>query len=226
MIYRTPTGLTSCRVDDHFIFLDIDADRYFRVADDLERAFLGLVSGGVCGAPETSRLIQAGILTADEELGSVAPTAPASPARRSVLEVSGTPSPCSFSVVLEIMAIIVATRLQLAMLPMKKILEHMIVVRDERISTPLPSRTPGIEKPIVDAVGIFRRGRLYAPVPTRCLLDSISLVRFLARRGVPAKLFFGVTHTPFSAHCWAQVDDLVLNDSVGNVAAYTPICVV
>ena len=38
-----------------------------------------------------------------------------------------------------------------------------------------------------------------------------------------ANLVFGVTGDPFSAHCWVQVDELVLNDTLGNANAYTPI---
>jgi hypothetical protein len=49
---------------------------------------------------------------------------------------------------------------------------------------------------------------------------------FLARRGLYANLVFAVTTDPFAAHCWAQVDDLVLNDSVGNAQSYTPIRIV
>ena len=59
-----------------------------------------------------------------------------------------------------------------------------------------------------------------------CLLDSIALVRFLARRGLYAQLVFGVTDDPFSAHCWVQAGDLVLNDTVGDVSAHTPIRVI
>lgn len=64
------------------------------------------------------------------------------------------------------------------------------------------------------------------PVETRCLLDSIAIVKFLARRHFHANIVIGVTGDPFSAHCWAQIHDMVLNDTIGNVRSFTPIRVI
>jgi hypothetical protein len=35
-----------------------------------------------------------------------------------------------------------------------------------------------------------------------------------------------VKASPFGAHCWLQEGDLILNDSVERVGAYTPIMIV
>jgi hypothetical protein len=59
-----------------------------------------------------------------------------------------------------------------------------------------------------------------------CLLDSLVLASVLLRHDVDARLHIGVTLTPFSAHAWVQVGDCVLDDTVANVAEYTPILVV
>jgi hypothetical protein len=58
------------------------------------------------------------------------------------------------------------------------------------------------------------------------LLDSLAMVMFLAKRGLHASIVIGVTSAPFSAHCWVQTGDLVLNDTVGNARAFTPIRVI
>ena len=70
---------------------------------------------------------------------------------------------------------------------------------------------------------LFASARIYTPVSPSCLLDSLSLIRFLSKRGLGAHLVFGVTHSPFSAHCWVQSGHWVLNDTVGNVHSYRPI---
>ncbi len=73
---------------------------------------------------------------------------------------------------------------------------------------------------------IFRLARPYIPIKPNCLLDSLALAKFLARRNLYADVVFGVTSDPFSAHCWLQTGTVVVNDSVGNVDTYTPIRVI
>jgi len=59
-----------------------------------------------------------------------------------------------------------------------------------------------------------------------CLFDSLSLSEFLASHGVFPAWVFGVQSRPFAAHCWLQLDGIVLNDTVDHVKRYTPIMVV
>jgi hypothetical protein len=59
-----------------------------------------------------------------------------------------------------------------------------------------------------------------------CLSDALSLSEFLAGYGVFPSWVFGVQSRPFAAHCWLQLDGLVLNDTVDHVKRYTPIMVV
>lgn len=226
MAYRTRADLSFCRIDDHLIFLDVEADRYFRLPDKLERAFVAFFAGGVCEEPDIQRLIAARVLTKDRGLANIASAEPIEPACRSALELSAESSPRRLGILPEVAAIVLSARLQLATRPLKVILRRLATDRRRHTSRSSSSAALDSDHAFVDAVALFRHARLYVPVPTRCLLDSISIVRFLARRGRAANIVFGVTSAPFSAHCWAQANDLVLNDSVGNVAAYTPIRVV
>lgn len=59
-----------------------------------------------------------------------------------------------------------------------------------------------------------------------CLFDSLVLRDFLRRSGVPAHLVFGVATNPFSAHCWLQKDDVVINDTPEYVRERTQILVI
>lgn len=69
----------------------------------------------------------------------------------------------------------------------------------------------------------FQRWAPYAPVTYKCLLRSFLLLRYLHRHGQNAAWVFGVTTWPFDAHCWLQVEDVVLDDELDRVARYTPL---
>jgi Transglutaminase-like superfamily len=59
-----------------------------------------------------------------------------------------------------------------------------------------------------------------------CLLDSLTLMHFLARYGVFPTWVFGVKTDPFYAHCWVQQGDFVFNDSPDFIKGFSPILVV
>ena len=72
-------------------------------------------------------------------------------------------------------------------------------------------------------VSVFDRLRWYYPRPYLCLFDSLALIHFMARFGVFPDWVFGVVADPFEAHCWVQAGNVVLNDTVERVSAFTPI---
>ncbi len=76
-----------------------------------------------------------------------------------------------------------------------------------------------------DTVQAFERARLLRTAADRCLPRSIALALRLARHGVTAHVAIGVRTNPFGAHCWAQLGEVVLNDSVEEVRRYTPILI-
>jgi len=58
----------------------------------------------------------------------------------------------------------------------------------------------------------------------KCLTESLSLLEFLFLRGIyDARLVFGVTSSPFKAHCWLQSELEVWNDSPEFVRRFTPV---
>jgi hypothetical protein len=59
-----------------------------------------------------------------------------------------------------------------------------------------------------------------------CLLDSLTLVNFLARYGIFPEWVFGVKTDPFFAHCWVQQGDCIFNDTPDYVRGFSPILVV
>lgn len=80
----------------------------------------------------------------------------------------------------------------------------------------------GIERRAV----VFRRLLPWAPVQGQCLFQARLLLDFLARGGLGADWVFGVRTWPFAAHCWLQVGDVVLNDTLERVSRFKPILVI
>ena len=64
---------------------------------------------------------------------------------------------------------------------------------------------------------------LFITTHDACLPRSLVLLAYLALRGIPADLVFGVRLSPFMAHCWAQYGHTVLNDHLENTAAFAPV---
>lgn len=58
----------------------------------------------------------------------------------------------------------------------------------------------------------FAAARNWVPAAYVCLFDSLTLMRFALARGVRADLVFGVRSRPFAAHCWVEVDGIILDD--------------
>jgi hypothetical protein len=71
----------------------------------------------------------------------------------------------------------------------------------------------------------FRALLPWSPVQGACLFQALWLRLYLRQAGLDAAWVFGVRTWPFSAHCWLQSGDLVLNDTAERVAAYRPILV-
>lgn len=74
--------------------------------------------------------------------------------------------------------------------------------------------------------GQFAATLPWIPFQGDCLYRSFVLRGLLARRGLAALWVFGVQTWPFEAHCWLQVEDMVLDDTCDHVSGFTPILAV
>lgn len=73
-------------------------------------------------------------------------------------------------------------------------------------------------------VAAFVKMRTFAfTANNECLFDSLALIEFLARYRIFPRWVFGVTTSPFAAHCWLQHAGVVINDSPEHVGRFTPI---
>lgn len=82
------------------------------------------------------------------------------------------------------------------------------------------------DKRAAQIIRAFEHARLLRSAADRCLSRSIALAVSLAALGVQARVVIGVQLPPFTAHCWAQYDDVVLNDSAEEVRRFQPILVI
>ncbi|WP_158755063.1 lasso peptide biosynthesis B2 protein [Dyella sp. S184] len=223
MTYTLRNDLSFCRVDDRLIFLDIRNDRYFRLSSNLERPFIAYANGnkdtGVGSLVERNILVEA-----PGSQGRVTAVNIEYPAR-SALEQS-CQAKLHLGSLVDVFITVCSIRRQLRTRPLRTILDSVVAFRPSKQPRPGSISDRAVEQLLLEASGEFRLARAYTPVETRCLLDSLAMVKFLARRRLHASIVFGVTSDPFSAHCWVQAGDLVLNDTVGHANAHTPIRVI
>jgi hypothetical protein len=216
--YALPADLSFCLVDERPIFLDISSDRYFRLSGALESSFLRWATRQKVTQDELNNLIHRGILRAGLP-GCALPTQPATRTRRSILELPATREDLGIRAMLEVLAIVLLTQTRLKLMGFKSTITWAL----------RPAKHSQIKHIEFDAciaasaAYLFLRARKLVPLDTCCLLDSLAMARFLGARGLRANIVIGVTGDPFTAHCWVQAADLVLNDAIGNVRMYSQI---
>lgn len=223
MSYRLQDGLSFCEVDGHAIFLDTRNDRYFRLCGKMDRMFLAYVNGKEISEVDLATLVEHSILAKAATAGTIEPTVRVDHPTCSVMEQSVRSEQFGIGTILDVFAIVGLTRLQLARRCLGRTLSAAAAYRDSRTSPPSGLPTETEVQRLLHTAAAFWLVRTYVPIEPRCLLDSLAMVRFLAKRGLHSNLIFGVTGNPFSAHAWVQVANVVLTDSVGNVTAHTPI---
>lgn len=222
--YTVRDDLSFCRVGEQFVFLDIGNDRYFRLPKLLERALARHMDGDGISDMDISGLVEQNVLV-DQPRSTIFDPESVEPALRSAMEAPPARQKLRAFELMEVIAIVLHTRLELKLFALKHVLHGL--VRDGHIK-PAQATAPTalFERRLSDAAALYRLARLYVPVDMCCLLDSVAMAKFLRRRQLYAHIVFGVALDPFSAHCWVQAGDLVLNDTVGNVNSHTPIRVV
>lgn len=226
MHYRLRDNLSYCLIDGHAVFLDIDADRYFLLSGHLERTFLAYASRNSLADETLKELADRKILAPCPADASIEPAFNDSLPTRSAIELSRPTGRFAARHVAEVWRDVWISRRLLKVRTLKNVVDATARYRNERVEPPVPRCAPPPQKHLLEHANIFRRARLYIPIEPRCLPDSLALIRFLARRQRYGSIIFGVTYEPFSAHCWVQTGNLILNDTLGNATSHTPIRVV
>jgi hypothetical protein len=237
-----------CVQGEHVVFLDVRKDRYFAL-ESAKTAGLGYfvpgwpvaepIAGGFAQhtTDATARvlaetvdhatlsgvisvLLQKEILTADPAKGKSADATAVTPLRGDLtadaLDERPRIGPLLFS-----RFITAAIRAQLLL--NYKTFETVV----ERVKCRPKRATSITESELLALVSAFARLRpFFFTAKDACLFDALSLCEFLAGYRVFPNWVFGVQSRPFAAHCWLELDGVVLNDTVDYVQRYKPIMVV
>lgn len=218
MIWRILPHATLCIASSRLILLDIRRDRYLRIPDAIAPAMRGWLEGNADSLPGTVQrmLADSGIVRE----GDPVPTNMLRDTVRIPSELSsptwmtaGTPAKISGVVVSQFL-----TRFGLRMRSLESLLRDHIHVAS--------ARRPIDHDRLEQRCAAFARARIYSPLSRNCLLDSLSLDRWLGDDARDCRIVFGVTAHPFAAHCWLQSARAVLNDSYDHVSRHTPILAV
>lgn len=221
MYYKISEDLTCCDVDGHLVFLDIAQDRYFRLAHHLESEVRrSLASGSI--PPQLCEQLAPRTTSADKDLGACV-LARIQPASLSALELPPANAIVRLNVeiIIEVIVIVCWIHIRLRTRTLKSVINDAIAYKSKKRGRLEAMPTP--ENDVLHAALRFIHARRYVPIEPTCLLDSLALLRFLSRRGFSANLVFAVTPEPFAAHCWIQSGDAVLNETLSDANAHTPI---
>lgn len=228
MHYQLRKELPFCEVDGHLVFLDIAQDRYFRLTGSLEEALRRFLAHEDVASTFLEDLAAARILVEAPDLETRTVIADIQRPSRSAIEQASVTGDLRLGIttVSEVMATVWSTHRQLKTRALKANLDKARTYRDRKVGPHEVATSTTLDGDLLQANRQFARARRYVPIEPVCLLDSLSLLRFLSRRGLSTNIVFGVTSEPFAAHCWVQVGDVVLNETLSDANAYTPIWIV
>ena len=168
-------------------------------------------------------MISQGLLVTDPAIGKEAAPVVADQPEAALVEYDLHVRPrTSLKQLCNVFAAYVAARWLLGHRPIKEVVQ---TVRLRKKCAPGPPRLDiATIRELVTAFVYLRP--LFYTARDACLLDSLTLTRFLAGYGVFPTWVFGVKTDPFYAHCWVQEGDFVFNDTPDFIKAFSPILVV
>ncbi len=206
-------------VEGRSIFLDLARDRYFALPADLEAAFRQAVESpcdSTIAPDEVERLIRAGVLEAADEGQMPAHPAPIVAPAADRVSVA-YPSKASLMLLVQVVLAQLMASLMVRIVPMRVIARHL-----KRLNTG-ESRDGGDVNATDRLAAAFRRASVLIRVEGNCLPRTLAFVWLARRRRCDANLVIGVRINPFSAHCWAQAGNVVLNDRLDRAILFKPI---
>ena len=229
--WAIPAHVHVCLDGDHVVFLDLLRDRYWALPAQATRGFSALVErwtvpGATCPGPSADpemlgMLLSRGLLCDRAVASEVCEPLRAPPPKRDAASIHDLTEPAS----IRPMTFLAAASFAAAILKVRGL--QYAVARTQRLrASAAAQRAPAALASAIALVAAFERLRpLLFSARDACLFNSFVLIEFLARHACHPCWIFGVRARPFAAHCWVQLGDTVLNDSLEHVSRYTPILV-
>ena len=217
MAYALRPGLHCCTVEGQTLCLDVAENGYFSLNAEAGNIVQRLADGEIQPIEDQQRLstlVEKGILI--EIAGD-------SEWRPPFCQPNADMDPVAGSAHVTELILAVAAQLhaewQIRQRPLAQILDSFT----KRKSASRTSLDTGQAARLRRQIAGFGAANLLLGSTDRCLATSLAFASLCLRRGFPASLIFGVRTGPFTAHCWVQHHDIVLNDNIERVRLYTPI---
>ncbi|HEY8879402.1 MAG TPA: lasso peptide biosynthesis B2 protein [Roseateles sp.] len=233
--YRLADHVRACRVDEQVILLDLRRNKYLgfrgRQVDALSQIIVdwpGAQTGTNNASPNLSAMAALQPLLVQHLLSKVGTGVPAGPLLPQALECVDPDAPLTrlHGAGRDLLRLAIAAAgaaLWLSRFNLAEIASR--VARRRALGGINDARENTLA--LRDAVSSYMRLRPFLfTAQDKCLHDSVTLIRFLARRRMFPAWVIGVRIRPFGAHSWVQSGSLVLNDVHEHVRTYTPILVV
>jgi len=174
-------------------------------------------------SPLLAKMIEQGLLVKDASLGKEASPVSAEQPEYAMVEhdLNSRPS-TTIEHLWRVCTAYTSAKWALRRRPIKEVVEATLLRKEQaQASGGLDVDTV---RPLVTAFVYLRP--LFFTSKDACLLDSLTLVNFLAGYSVFPQWVFGVKTDPFYAHCWVQHGDFVFNDTPDYIRGFSPILVV
>lgn len=230
------THVHACVADQYLVFLDLKRNEYSCLDRTTTRALCGRLAGltlphnsarggdWLDEPTELDALVNSlsarELLTTDVSLGHRVGVDRSLNARADMTRNLSASSMCTARHIPNVLLSCWVTARKLKQEPIQQIVE---AVRSKRKRAARDdARQRGA---ITELLFAFMAARRLSPQRPVCLFDSLALAEFLAMNEFFPALVFGVRMNPFSAHCWLQEAQTVLNDTIDNTSTYAPILI-
>ncbi|TPE59759.1 lasso peptide biosynthesis B2 protein [Sandaracinobacter neustonicus] len=220
-MYRLRNGIHAALVDGRSVLLDIPKDRYFLVPDSVNDVLGNLDRGHDISPSQQQRLgslVRSGVLVAS----------PGGHNRRIYTKPTAEPA-AEAPQRQHTNRLLAAALFQHARTSIRLRLSSIDAILDNlrsRKKRLIESGKFASAHAVYERASAFRSSSKFYPNDHRCLRRSIAFMDDLLRHGHVADLVVGVQLSPFSAHCWVQQGETVLNDGIEDVQPYTSILVI
>jgi len=207
-------GVFLAPVDEDIVVLDVNADQYHCLLDGAGWMVVG--EGGSVTVPDESAanlLLGAGFAVGERPRST---RRTPHPARRQL----ATASPPSSQTILRTGFALAAATVSFRGKSLRQL------VRSCRPASSPATHAFHDVPTLIESVTAVQATLPWIPFEGECLQRTFLVRCVLARRGIHPDWVFGVRTWPFVAHCWLQIGDLVIADTLDRVNRYTPIMVV
>ena len=237
-MYWIPHHVYLCLTHDGAIWLDTAKDRYSGMSCAAFHMLRPMLHGqtpselttqddpclgGDAEQDIAGQLLSRGLITQDSRLGKpFSQPAIASPRFAVPVRTDGRPGSVGAR---HLSAFLHACTAALISLRVRSL--HCALDRARRLKAVGRASRPQSTELAFELMHTFTRLRTYAYTAKQaCLYDSLVAFEFLSHFGVFPNIVIGVRASPFSAHCWIQHQDSVLNGHAAYCADFVPILVV